>query len=237
MSVKAMTWVWSLALKSNQKFVLLALADHADDEGRCWPSIEKLAVKCGISRSAVNEHLKTLVHLGLIVRKKRCSEQGYRASNLYFLKIGLNPAILLRKNLSRNIPSLSPDLPASYSQNLDSNHQELSKESSLLVEVKEIFHYWQTVMNYPNAKLDDKRQRKIASALKNYSVLQLKQAIDGCMRTPFNMGENDRRQKFNSIELILRDAEHIERFIQHASEFSLSISNNSGNHDIFTGAL
>ena len=84
--------------------------------------------------------------------------------------------------------------------------------------VQEIFNHWRQVMHHLHAKLDKKRIAKITQALNlGYSVHQLKHAIDGCAYTPFNMGANDRNQKYNSIDLIFRDAEHIERFILAAN--------------------
>lgn len=80
--------------------------------------------------------------------------------------------------------------------------------------VVEIFEYWKSVMKHPRAKLDLPRKRKIQSALNlEYSVEQLKVAIDGCANTPFNMGQNEQKKRYDGIQLIFRDAEHIERFI------------------------
>ena len=57
----------------------------------------------------------------------------------------------------------------------------------------------------------------IAKALKEgYSEHDLMKAIAGCLATPFNMGDNEHGRKYDSIELILRDAEHIEKFMDHA---------------------
>jgi hypothetical protein len=53
MSVKVMSAVWELDLPMNDKFVLLAFADHADDSGFCYPSLGRIAWKCGISRDTV----------------------------------------------------------------------------------------------------------------------------------------------------------------------------------------
>lgn len=88
----------------------------------------------------------------------------------------------------------------------------------IIIDVESIFQYWQQVLNHPQAKLDKRRIAKIQQALKlGFTVEQLKQAIEGCAKTPFNMGQNDRNQKYDGIDLIFRDAEHIERFIQAAS--------------------
>lgn len=83
--------------------------------------------------------------------------------------------------------------------------------------VEEIFRYWQKVMNHPRARLDKKRRAKIEQSLKSgYSLDELKQAIDGCAKTPFNMGQNNQGQRYDGLELILRDAEHIDRFIKNS---------------------
>jgi hypothetical protein len=51
MSIKIMAAVWELNLPQNQKLVLLALADHADDRGTCYPSVARIAfLLCSIHR-------------------------------------------------------------------------------------------------------------------------------------------------------------------------------------------
>ena len=49
MSVRLMTEVWAVSLPDSEKLVLLALADCANDEGLCWPSMATLARKCSNS--------------------------------------------------------------------------------------------------------------------------------------------------------------------------------------------
>ncbi|MBK6707558.1 MAG: helix-turn-helix domain-containing protein [Sphingomonadales bacterium] len=43
MSIQIMTVVWELDLPDSEKLALLALADNANDEGYCWPSMATLA--------------------------------------------------------------------------------------------------------------------------------------------------------------------------------------------------
>ena len=89
-------------------------------------------------------------------------------------------------------------------------------ESNSLASIQEVFSHWQVTMNHPRAKLDTKRQNKVAQALKlGYSVEDLKQAINGCSMTPYNMGKNDNNQIYDDISLIFRDSDHIERFINN----------------------
>lgn len=91
----------------------------------------------------------------------------------------------------------------------NSNHSSIAS-----TDVVEVFAYWCSVMGSPKSKLDDKRHALISKALKlGYTIEQIKASIDGCARTPYNMGLNDRNTKYNSLGLILRDADHIERFM------------------------
>lgn len=85
--------------------------------------------------------------------------------------------------------------------------------------VPEIFAYWQKCMKSDRSKLDRKRIDKIRAALKlGYTPRQLCEAILGCSRSPWNMGQNDRNTKFNSLGLILRDADHIDKFMELADK-------------------
>jgi 5-methylcytosine-specific restriction endonuclease McrA len=77
-----------------------------------------------------------------------------------------------------------------------------------------VFEHWRKVMNHPKAALDEKRKALINKNLKLYSVDDLKLAIDGCSKTPFNMGLNDSNTRYDDLSLILRDADHIDRFIR-----------------------
>lgn len=93
---------------------------------------------------------------------------------------------------------------------------ELLKKATMvsLEEVQEVFSCWQSTLDYPDAKLDNKREEMIRLALAmDYSVEQLRLAIKGCSLTPHNMGFNSTKQRFDGLTVILRDAENIERFI------------------------
>ncbi|WP_340676205.1 helix-turn-helix domain-containing protein [Paraperlucidibaca sp.] len=90
MSIKLMSSVFELSLRPADKLVLLALADHADDEGSAWPSIETLAKKSSTSRRTVLRILKELEQSGLLTRQKRSRKNGSRTSSLYKLFLGDN---------------------------------------------------------------------------------------------------------------------------------------------------
>jgi len=81
-----------------------------------------------------------------------------------------------------------------------------------------VFDHWRVRMNHPNAKLDDKRRKLIQKALKlGYTAAELIEAIDGCAKSPFHMGQNERSTVYDGLDLILRDASKIDGFIKHNS--------------------
>ena len=82
-----------------------------------------------------------------------------------------------------------------------------------------IFARWQETLDHPRARLDAKRRKVIAQALAlGYTAAELCQAIQGCALTPHNMGHNDRGTRYDELGLILRDADHIDRFIRNSRE-------------------
>ena len=67
MSVRIMGGVWDLDLDPPKKFVLLAMADHADHDGRkCHPSVRLVAHKTGYSERQVQYIVRELETLGIL---------------------------------------------------------------------------------------------------------------------------------------------------------------------------
>lgn len=115
------------------------------------------------------------------------------------------------------IPNNKNPLSADADRAGDDPPPKPDKPDKLGDSVKEIFDYWRDVMKSPRSVLDDKRRKVIRVALQaGHTVEDLRRAILGCSLTPHNMGQNDRGQKYNGIELILRNADQIDRFIANA---------------------
>lgn len=80
-------------------------------------------------------------------------------------------------------------------------------------EIKEVFDFWVSTFKKRIAVLDSKRAIAIGNAIHLFGKDNCKDAITGCSHSDFHMGRNDARKIYNDIELILRDAQHIERFL------------------------
>ena len=81
MSIKVMSAVWDIeGIDSSECLVLIALADHADDMGRCYPSIARLAKRTKMSGRGVQKVIARLIEKGF-VSVSPCAGQG--GANLY----------------------------------------------------------------------------------------------------------------------------------------------------------
>ena len=223
MSIKVTEWALKQKLRGLQKSVLLMLAYHADDHGKCWPGIALLGEECGISRSSVTRHIKSLEEGGFLSKESRHDAKGYRRSNAYQLHITQDVKFLQRNSQCREVESLSATTQPSKVSDCDGYIIEQSLEPSKeLPRDRSVFMYWQAVMDHSGAKLDQKRKRIISRALKDYSVEDLRLAIDGCKASPWHRGGNPDGRVYDSLGLIFRDAEHIEQFIGYASKSTQS---------------
>lgn len=60
-----------LQMPPTAKAVLMAMADHADDNGLCWPSIAGLCEYTCFGKSAVIEAIKLLERIGVVVADRK----------------------------------------------------------------------------------------------------------------------------------------------------------------------
>jgi len=69
-------------LKPTERLILLCLADHADDQGRCYPSIRRLSQRTGLSERAVQSNIRKLQDSGYLSIKMNGGQGG---ANLYIV--------------------------------------------------------------------------------------------------------------------------------------------------------
>jgi hypothetical protein len=91
------------------------------------------------------------------------------------------------------------------------------KDIATSSDVRTIFEHWKKTTGHPRAVLDGKREGYVRRALKRYPLESLLTAIDGWKASPYHQGINETGTVYDALTLILRDAEHIERFIGYAS--------------------
>lgn len=83
MSIKIMSQVWESDLPPTERFVMLCLADHADDMAQsCYPSVSRLCKRTGFKQRAVQNAIKSLTEKGYLTVKKNA---GQGNANVYVI--------------------------------------------------------------------------------------------------------------------------------------------------------
>ena len=89
MSVQAQTWAYEQQLPLIPKFLLVTLANwanqHSSIEHSCWPGQETLASQLGVTDRSVRKWLKWLEDEGFIRREHRQRTDGSRTSDHIYL--------------------------------------------------------------------------------------------------------------------------------------------------------
>ncbi len=74
---------------TGERFVMVALANHTDEEGLCWPSVRRLADEVGQSDGMVRRHLERLCAASWIAKlHRRRRNDGTLSVWVYRLDVG-----------------------------------------------------------------------------------------------------------------------------------------------------
>lgn len=91
MSNEAINWAFRQDLKTTPKFVLVALADYADEHHSCFPARRKIAERVGASQATVKRAIGELEEKGYLVSNGRVGPNGNRTTNRYVLRVNTPP--------------------------------------------------------------------------------------------------------------------------------------------------
>lgn len=234
MSVRATNWAWEqgrqLRLKQGELLVLIRAADHADNEGVCWPGNDYLAEYTAMDESTVRRNLKKLESKDLLHRERRQPKQGRRRSTdsicLHLELPGDSPA--RSEGDYRAIPSDLPgDSGGAYIENRQENHQrsEIEERSSSIsshvrLEIQQVFNEWVDATGRTGrTQLSDQRIKLIEQALDGsprhgagYPQADLLDAVRGWRHSPHHRGENPAGTSYHDLGLLLRDSSRVEFF-------------------------
>ena len=87
MSLQALSWAFEADLPATQKFVLIAIANMADNEAIAWPSQSYLAKVCNLSRATINRAVAEMEAAGWISIFTRQHDNGAERSAVYRLNM------------------------------------------------------------------------------------------------------------------------------------------------------
>jgi hypothetical protein len=131
------------AKASSMKIVMLALADHANDDGEAWPGFTRLELKTGLSRQGVSDVMSALRYNGLIFINEEPSKSG---TNFYTINIQCFPKLLgkedkrlLVKPLDYPSQATLPEVvkPLDLNHHLTINKPSIASQEEKMQEVKD----------------------------------------------------------------------------------------------------
>jgi hypothetical protein len=113
MALSLMADVWPLDLKSGKKFILLALADSAHDDGSTFFCVDTLAYKTGQCERTVQNHLADLEADGLISKRERPGRSSVFTVNAEAVRGWRRHADWIKRDAMKKKPrAVAMDTPA-----------------------------------------------------------------------------------------------------------------------------
>lgn len=202
MSIKLMTAVWERDdLSSTQKLVLLALADWANDEGLCWPSIARICTKASLKQRAVQMAIRSLEDAGFIRR-----DEVMGKGNKYWLTIPpheMHPCTTFTPPLHEMHPTPALNAPnTSINHQLPINVDNAPSDDDAPVSPDEVLEYWNTLAGRHGlpkiSKLTPARKQRLKARIKEFPEIESwATAFKNIERSAFLRGDNDRGWKAN----------------------------------------
>jgi len=116
MSLRAMSWAWEVKVNAIDKVILLALADCADDDGLCFPSLKTICQKSGVPNSTLCRRLSAMDGT-LVTRTRRTygevsgdgTPSGGPVATLYRLHLSPRGNVSPTTGVSPSIESYNPN--------------------------------------------------------------------------------------------------------------------------------
>lgn len=176
MSIAAINWALNSVsgITSTQKAILIALADRANEDNKCWPSYEDICERSCANRKSVVTALRKLEELGLIQKTRR-----YSQSTVYELLISTDMGSMPR---STNMGSMErPNIGHNDRPNMGT--LTINEPPTEPPYMSRWVEFWDL---YPSSK----NKKKSEIAFKNLSVKDQKAALEGV--TGYSFSEDKR---------------------------------------------
>lgn len=171
--------------------------------GECYPGREVVAAKLGWSVRTLDRHFNALAERGALERRR----QGRGHPNLIVLLADVDDSPDMAGH------PMSRQIGAHESPDHDIASSSRTKKNEPAADCRTVFDAWvESTNRTARTQLDAKRRRLITNALKSYPLEDVLDAVTGWECSPYHRGKNTQRTVYNDLGLLLRDAEHIEKF-------------------------
>lgn len=217
-------WLQRMSLPASAKFVYARAAGFDDGSGRVWFKQEDVAEELGLDVATVKRAVAVLEQRGLwrVERAEGRDRLMHRASYYAFLEVpemSDSPCIRPRsQSATSGGGSVAPsgggtDAPSNGVMN-GSKENPTPPTPSPAGPVETVFNAWvESTGRTGRTRLDSKRRSRIRGRLREgFPVEDLVDAVRGWKHSPFHRGENETGTLYTELDVLLRDAQQVEKF-------------------------
>lgn len=160
------------------------------------------------SEDTIKRTWASLKKQGMVdVQQRRGSDR----TNSYRVIYDAIPSVQNPLAIGADCPGQEGSLPSSLEQ-AETTQRDTSANADAGV-VIDLFEFWTTTLKKRNPKLSDKRKRRVRDRLREgFTAEEIRAAIIGVTLSDHHMGRNGSPRKYDDLELICRDVEHVETF-------------------------
>ncbi len=186
MSDRASAWAWRQHPKTtSQKLVLMAVADRADEDGECWPSLHWISEKCApMTERTVRRVITELAEQGFIAKaERRRRSDGSLGTWIYRLPLDDETPVATSGHLSPVATSGRTDLDLPDGE-LEPDGSKVRPGSGLprnlqVVTVIEVWlHHAPPLISHRESYIEEvATRRSVERALKRYPAEVIAEAI------------------------------------------------------------
>lgn len=228
---------YSTEINADEKLLYSELSALSNKNGYCHANNTYFANLYNLSNRAISSRLSRLEKAGfikIVIDKKAGNQRKIYLSEAYRSKH--RDPIEDKRNTYRS--QLPDPIEASFQHNninriIQDNNTSINNtlvnkvddKSSQSADMISIFEYWVKVMSKDASRtiFNEKRKRAVKSRLgEGYTLEDICTAIDGCSRTPHNMGDNKDGKVWDDLELICRNGSNVERFIANSKQVKVN---------------
>lgn len=110
------------------------------------------------------------------------------------------------------------DNPTQYNKEVfkecDIEEKEKKSMSKLRSDACAVIESWKSTLGHPLAKCDETKQRKVMARLREgFSAEDLMRMQQGVLKSPWHLGDNPSKKRYDGISTIYQSAEHVEKFL------------------------
>jgi len=220
-------WLWCLRMSADGCLVSMDIEDI--EIGAGWEGTSGAFVEAAKRRELItaNEHNEPVLndweqyatHLKAAERKKkdRDRKRAEREKKRLSTDVQGHPRMSTKIRTDQTRPDQTrPD-------QTDITCADVSKDTIGRSGILAVFDHYRTfhprAHKRPNSKMTEWRRIRDRMA-EGSTTDDLCKAIDGMHKTPHNLGENDRNQKYLGLELCMRNASQVTRFVENADRLS-----------------